>query len=59
MVKSPPANAGDIRHMGLIPGEDTLEEAVAMRFSILDGKIPGTEEPGWLKSMGLQRVGHD
>ena len=56
MVKSLPASAGDIRDMGLIPGEDTLEEAMATRFSILDGKIPGTEEPGWLKSMGLQTV---
>ena len=26
--------------------------------SILAGKIPWTEEPGGLQSMGLQRVGH-
>ena len=28
-------------------------------FSILAWKIPWTEEPGGLQSMGLQRVGHD
>ena len=56
MVKNLPANAGDIRDMGLIPGEDTLEEAMATHFSMLAWKIPWTEEPGWLKSMGLQTV---
>jgi len=28
-------------------------------FSIVAWKIPWTEEPGGLQSMGLQRVGHD
>ena len=47
VVKNPPANAGDIRDVGLIPGpEDPLEEGRAMHFSILAWRIPWTEEPG-------------
>ena len=38
--------------------EDPLEKAVATHSSILAWKISGTEEPGGLQSMGLQRVGH-
>ena len=37
----------------------TLEEEMATHSSILAWKIPQTEEPGGLQSMGLQRVGHD
>ena len=36
---------------------DPLEEEMASCSSILDWKIPGTEEPGRLQSMGSQRVG--
>ena len=39
--------------------EDPLEQEVATHSSILAWKIPGTEEPGGLWSIGLQRVGHD
>ena len=39
--------------------EDSLEEDMATHCSILAWKIPWTEEPGGLWSMGLQRVGHD
>ena len=39
--------------------EDTLEEGMATHSGILAREIPRTEEPGWLQSMGLQRVGHD
>ena len=39
--------------------EDPLEEEMETHFSILAWKIPWTEEPGGLQSMGLQRVGHD
>ena len=39
--------------------EDPLEEETATHFSILAWKIPWTEEPGRLQSMGLQTVGHD
>ena len=39
--------------------EDLLEKEMATYSSILAWKIPWTEEPGRLQSMGLQRVGHD
>ena len=39
--------------------EDPLEKGMATHFSILAWKIPWTEEPGGLQSMGKQRVGHD
>jgi len=39
--------------------EDPLEEEMATHSSILAGRIPWTEESGWLQSMGSQRVGHD
>ena len=35
------------------------EKAMAPHSSILAWKIPGTEEPGALQSMGSRRVGHD
>ena len=60
MVKNMPANSGDSRDVGLIPGlEDPLEEEMATHSSILAWRIPGTEEPGGLQSMGSQTVGHD
>ena len=39
--------------------EDPLEEGVATHSSILAWRIPWTEEPGGLQSMGLQRVRYD
>ena len=39
--------------------EDPLEKGMATHSSILAWRIPWTEEPGELQSMGLQRVGHD
>ena len=39
--------------------EDPLEKEMAIHSSTLAWKIPWTEEPGRLQSMGLQRVGHD
>ena len=39
--------------------EDPLEEEIATHSSILAWKIPWTEEPSGLQSMGLQRVGDD
>jgi len=39
--------------------EEALEKGMAIHSSILAWKIPWTEEPGGLQSMGLQRVGHD
>ena len=38
--------------------EDTLEEEMAIHSNILAWKIPWTEEPGGLQSMGSPRVGH-
>ena len=39
--------------------EDPLEKEMATQSSILAWRIPQTEEPGALKSMGSPRVGHD
>ena len=39
--------------------EELLEKEMATHSSILAWKIPWTEEPGRLQSMGLQTVGHD
>ena len=39
--------------------EDPLEKAMATQSSILDWRIPWTEEPSGLQSMGSQRVGHN
>ena len=36
-----------------------LEKGMATHSSILAWRIPWTEQPGGLQSMGLQRVGHD
>ena len=52
MVKESVCNVGD---PGLIPGlEDPLEEGMATLFSILSWRIPWTEKPGGLPSMGPQ-----
>ena len=39
--------------------EDPLEEGMAAHSSVLAWRIPWTEEPGGLQSMGSQRVRHD
>ena len=39
--------------------EDPLEEEMATHSSILAWRIPWTEEPDGLQSMGSQRDGHD
>ena len=60
VVKNQPANAGDVRDVGSIPGSGrSLEKEMATCFSILAWKSPWTEEPGGLPFMGLQRVSHD
>ena len=45
-----------VRSLG---GEDPLEKGMATHSSVLPWRIPWTEEPGGLQSMGSQRVGHD
>ena len=39
--------------------EDSLEKEMEIHSSIIAWKIPWTEEPRGLQSMGSQRVGHD
>ena len=39
--------------------EDSLEKGMAIHSSVRAWRIPWTEEPGGLQSIGLQRVGHD
>ena len=57
MIQNLPAmQETQVRSLG---GEDLLKKGMATNSSILAGKIPWTEEPGGLQSMGLQRVGHD
>ena len=55
VTKNPPANAGDARDLGWIPGlEDPLEKEMATYSSILAWKIAWTEEPGGLQSWGCK-----
>ena len=57
MVKRLPAmQETRVRFLGQ---EHPLEKEMAIHSSTLSWKIPWTEEPGRLKSMGLLRVGHD
>ena len=39
--------------------DDPLEKGMTTYYSILAWKIPWTEEPGGLQSIGSQRVGHN
>ena len=56
MVKDIPAmQETSVRSLGQ---EDSLENGMESHSSILVWRIPWTEEPGGLQSMGLQRVGH-
>ena len=57
MVKNLPANTGDIRDMGSIPGlGHPLEKGVATHSSILAWRIPWTEEPGGLSPWGHKEL---
>ena len=56
MVKNPPAmQESQILSLGW---KDPLEKEMAVHSSTIAWKIPWTEEPGRLQSMGSQRVGH-
>ena len=56
VVKNLPANARDTRDVGSIPGWGrSLEGVMATHASILAWRIPWTEEPGGLQSIGLQK----
>ena len=57
MVKNLPAvQENQVRSLGQ---EDLLEKEMAPHSNILAWRIPWTEEPGSLQSMGLQKVGHE
>ena len=43
----------------ILVGDDPLEEEMATHSSILAWEHPWTEEPGGLRSIALQRVGHN
>ena len=59
-VKNPSANAGDIETwVQSLSQEYPLKEDMATHSSILAWKIPWTEEPGRLQSMGSQEVRHN
>ena len=57
MVKNPPAMQGT--WVRSLVWEDPLEKGMAAHSSVLARRIPWTEEPGWLQSVELHRVGHD
>ena len=74
VVKNLPANAGDLRDIGSIPGlgrypgeghgnplgkRNPLGKGMATFSRILAWRIPWTEEPGGLPSVGSQRVRYD
>ena len=60
VVKNPLANAGDVRDTVQSLGqEDPLEKGMATHSGILAWRIPWTEEPGGLWSIGSQRVEHN
>ena len=57
LVKNPPA----MRETWVLSlgQEDPLEKRKAAHSSVLAWRIPWTQEPGGLQSMGPQRAGHD
>ena len=63
VVKNPLASSGDYKRCRLDPwvGKIALEEGITTHCDILAWRIPQTEEPGGLQSIGLhvQRLGHD
>ena len=57
MLKNPPGmQKTQVRSLGQ---EDPLEKGMAVHSSVLAWRIPQTEDPVRLQSMGSQRVGHD
>ena len=65
VIKNPPANSGDVRNVGSIPGFDPWVGKIPWRRAwqpipvLLPGESPWMEETGGLQSMGSQRAGHD
>ena len=60
VIKNLPANTGDEGDLGLTPGSGRSPGGGhGNPLHTLAQEMPGTEEPGGLQSMGVQRVGHD
>ena len=59
VVKNTPANAGDTEMWVRSLGQEDLEKGMVTHSSILAWRIPWTEEPGGLQSVGSQRVRQD
>ena len=60
VVKNMPASARDTGNMGSTPGPGRSPGGGhGNHCNILAWRIPRTEEPGGLQSVGLHRVGHD
>ena len=57
MVKNLPVKQKT--QLSFLSWEDPLEEKMATHSSFLACRIPWTEKPGGLQSLGSQRVGHD
>ena len=57
VVKDLPANAGDIKDVGLIPGSGrSLEEGMATHFSILAWRIPMDRRAWWATVPGVKEL---
>ena len=54
VVRSPPPNAEDIKDIRSLSQEDPLEESMTTHSSIFAWRIPWTEAPGELQSIGSQ-----
>ena len=59
MLKNPPMQQIQETQVRSLGREDPLEKGMATHPSILAWRIPRTEEPGGLQSMGSQGVRHD
>ena len=59
VVTNPPVNTRDLRDAGSIPGSGRSPGGMTTHSSILVWRIPWTEEPGGLYSIGPYRVVHD
>ena len=58
VIKNPPANAGDLRDLGSIPGLGRCPGGDGNPFQFLAWRIPWMKEPGGFQSTGSRRVGH-
>ena len=59
-MRDTPANIGDTRDLGSVPGLGrSLEKEMTTHSRIPAWRIPWTEEPGRLQALGSQRVWHD